>query len=83
MDIINKVSIDWDAVRELAKSAGRAAWFAGLAVVVAYLEAKVSGGGLNEITVIGVGFLLKAIDRYIHKSKNTVENGIAPNFLQR
>lgn len=84
------------ALIELFKSFGRFLWFGILALILTFLTNLVSSGELNDITVVVsgaeinlsflvlavLGFVIKAIDRYIHASESNNSNGIAPKFLQ-
>lgn len=90
--------MDKQALIELVKSFGRFLWFGFLGLVVAGLTSLATSVELTSLMwavpvldvalpvgtyiVLGVGFVAKAIDRYIHESENTNSNGIAPKFLQ-
>lgn len=88
--------MDKKALIELAKSTGRFIWFGFLGIIVTALTALLSAGELQNINVVigglevnlsfvvlaGITAVIKLIDGYIHESKNTDSNGIAPNFLQ-
>lgn len=67
---------------ELAKSLGRFLWFGALALLVEWLRLTFTGDQFNEATVLVVGLIIKAIDRYRHTSDKTESKGIAPKFLQ-
>jgi hypothetical protein len=87
------------ALVETAKTIARGVWFALLGVIVLVLTvvagspeiaaATVTVPVLNitlsvgALIVAGVAGLAKVIDRYIHKSRSTDSNGIAPPFLQK
>jgi drug/metabolite transporter (DMT)-like permease len=85
------------ALIETLKSLGRGLWFGILGLVAVALTALASSGAVNDITVtVGgltvnlavivvavVGFVAKAIDKYIHEDKTIDSNGIAPTFLQK
>ena len=86
------------ALIETAKSIARGVWFALLGVVALILTVIVGSPEIAAATVTvpvlnitlsvgalivaGVGFLLKALDRYRHKS-DSPSNGLAPSFLQK
>lgn len=84
------------AIIEMLKTVGRGLWFGFLGLVVTALTTIASSGAISNITLsIGgleinlailliaiIGFIAKAIDRYIHKNENIRSNGIAPKFLQ-
>lgn len=85
------------ALIETLKSAGRGLWFGILGLIAVALTALASSADLSEInvTIAGltvnlaiviiavVGFIAKAIDKYIHEDKSSQLNGIAPSFLQK
>lgn len=89
--------MDKKALIELAKSTGRFIWFGFLGIVVTALTALLTAGELQNINVVFNGLtinlsfvvlgaitaLIKLLDKYIHESKNTSSNGIAPSFLQK
>ena len=91
------MKINKKALVELAKSFGRFIWFGLLGLIVTFLTALVSAGGITDATIaigsntlnVGVilvfviGFIAKAIDRYVHANENITANGIAPSFLQK
>lgn len=91
------MNMDTKAIVEVLKSAGRALWFAFLAILVTALTALASDGAITNavlfvggmpinvgfVLVAAIGLLIKAIDRYRHVSRTTESNGIAPTFLQR
>lgn len=83
MELINKKGFDKEAIVEVLKSAGRAIWFAVVGAFAAWLTAFMGGGEFNEIIVIVAGFVVKALDRYVHESNNFPDNGLAPTFLQK
>lgn len=86
------------ALKETLKTIARGVWFALLGVVVLVLTVVAGSPEVAKATVtipvfeftVSVGALIvagaaglaKVIDRYIHKSKTTDLNGIAPKFLQ-
>lgn len=90
-------NFDKNALIELGKSVLRMIWFGFLALIITALTAIASDGQITNATVtigdsviqvgfilVGViGFVIKAIDRYIHKSENNDLNGIAPSILQK
>lgn len=87
------------ALVETAKTIARGLWFGLLGVIVLVLTVVASSPEVAQATVTlpvfdislsvgalivaGVAALAKVIDRYIHKSKGTDLNGIAPTFLQK
>lgn len=85
------------ALLELLKSTGRFVWFGLLGVVVAALTALLTAPDVVQATItvgeysvsIGfiivavIGFIIKALDTYIHKNKDLNSNGLAPEFLQK
>lgn len=85
------------ALLELAKAFIRFMWFGVLGLIAAFLTALVAGGNFTGITidvlgqtlnigaliVVGITFVTKAIDKYIHDNENIASNGIAPSFLQK
>lgn len=87
------------ALKETLKTVARGVWFGLLGVVVLVLtvivgspevaQATVNVPVLNfdmsvgTIIIAGAAALAKTIDRYIHKSRNTDLQGLAPSFLQR
>jgi choline-glycine betaine transporter len=89
--------MDKKALIELAKSTGRFLWFGFLGLVVTALTALLSAGELQNINVLVGGLeinlsfvvlavitgIVKAIDKYVHESRYTDSNGIAPSFLQK
>jgi hypothetical protein len=89
------MNIDKKALIELLKSTGRAVYFGVLGVLSTVLVALAADADLlslvwtlGEISLpvgvwiaAGIAGLVKAIDRYIHKSGSDA-NGIAPKFLQ-
>lgn len=91
------MTLDKKALVELAKTFGRFMWFGLLGLVSTFLVSLAADSNLLQSTwtvmnvtipvgvyiVAGIGFLAKAIDRYIHKSRNTDLKGIAPGFLQQ
>ena len=86
-----------EALIELAKSFGRFMYFGILGLLATFLTNLVTSGALDHVTVVvlgqnislsaalvlGIGLLVKAIDRYRHTNPETPSNGIAPTFLQR
>lgn len=82
---------------ELAKSFGRFIYFGVLGLVAVFLAslaadpdllaAKLTVAGMElpvgVYVVAGVGFVAKAIDRYVRESDKNDKNGIAPKFLQK
>lgn len=91
------MKFDSKALVETLKSAGRAVWFAFLAIIITALTGLATDGAVTNATVelggqtVQVGFLLvtviglliKLLDRYIHKSRGTELNGLAPTVLQK
>lgn len=91
--------MDKTALVETAKTVARGVWFGLLGIVVLVLTvvagspeiaaATVTVPVLNitlsvgALIVAGVSSLAKIIDRYVHKSRSTDLNGIAPPFLQK
>lgn len=87
------------ALIETLKTIGRGLWFGFLGVVALILTVIVGSPEVAQATitlpvfnitlsvgaliVAGAAALAKVIDRYIHKSKSTQSNGIAPSFLQK
>ncbi len=88
---------DKKAMKELGKSFLRFMWFGLLGVLVAFLTGLLTSQDIREVTwtvgetavpigvwiILGIGFAIKALDRYIHKSKNTKLEGLAPPILQK
>lgn len=88
---------DKSALIETGKSFLRFIWFGVLGLVVTFLTSLTTSQDLlNTIWTVGdvaipvgvwlvggIGFAIKALDRYIHQSDNTKLNGLAPNILQR
>ena len=82
---------------ELAKSFGRFLFFGLLALVSTFLVNVLSSGALTDVTLVLfsqsinlgfvivaiVGFVIKAIDRYVYLNKDLASNGIALPFLQK
>lgn len=89
--------MDKKALIEIAKSFGRFLWFGILGLVATFLGTLVTNGDLNNINVVIAGSeinlsfivlavvtgIVKLIDKYVHESKSTDSNGIAPSFLQK
>lgn len=87
---------DKKALVELGKSFLRGVWFTVLGFVATFLVSLTTDANLVASTwtvasytlpvgawlVLGIGFAVKAIDRYIYSSKSK-SNGIAPTFLQK
>ncbi len=90
------MSLNRDALVELAKSFGRFVWFGLLGLVATFLANLVASGDLNNVNVVIAGMevnlsfvvlaaitgIIKLIDRYRHVDPKTDSNGIAPKFLQ-
>ena len=88
--------MDKKALFELFKSFARFIWFGVLGLVVVFLTSLTTDEALLAATwtildvavpigvwiVAGVGFGIKALDRYIHKSKSKIK-GLAPSILQK
>ena len=86
-----------EAMKQLGLSTGRFLWFGVLGLLVAILTGLLTSTDIREITwtvgetalpvgvwiILGVGFAIKAIDRYIHKNDKTKLQGLAPSFLQK
>ena len=89
--------MDKKALIETAKSFARFLWFGILGLVATFLTNLVASGQLDNIVVNFNGLALNAsvlvlavvtgivklIDKYVHESKSTDSNGIAPSFLQK
>lgn len=89
--------MDKKALIEIAKSFGRFLWFGILGLVATFLGTLITNGDLNNINVVIAGSeinlsfivlavvtgIVKLIDKYVHESKSTDSNGIAPSFLQK
>ncbi len=87
---------DKKALIELGKSFLRGLWFAVLGFTATFLVSLTTNGDLlSTVWTVGdvslqagvwivavIGFAAKAIDRYVHKNKNTELNGITPSLLQ-
>lgn len=87
------------ALIETVKTIARGLWFGLLGVIVLVLTVVASSPEVAQATVTlpifnitlsvgalivaGVAALAKIVDRYIHKSKGTDLNGLAPPPLQR
>lgn len=84
-------------LKELAKSFGRFIYFGVLGLIGLFLTDLATNPELLSSTVtlpvmgtlnlgalvaLGIGFVVKAIDRYRHASEKNDSNGIAPRFLQ-
>lgn len=90
------INYNKEAIIELLKSIGRFVWFGFLGLVVSMLTMIATSGAVNDIIisingfnvdlssaiVLVTGFLIKALDKYIHENKNINSNGLAPEFLQ-
>lgn len=91
--------MDTKALKETFKTIARGLWFGLLGIVALVLTVIATSPEVAQATVTvpifnielsvggiivaGVSALAKVIDRYIHKSKRTGSNGIAPAFLQK
>jgi hypothetical protein len=85
------MTLNKQAFMELGKSFLRAIWFGLLGVVGVFLTSLTTNVDLltatwsvGELTVpvgvwivAGVGFVIKALDRYIHQNEDMVLNGLA------
>lgn len=85
------------ALIETIKSIARGLYFAILGLIAAALTAFATSGAVKDVSielagisinlsfivVAVVGFLVKAIDTYVHKNDYIESNGIAPSFLQK
>lgn len=87
-----------EALIEVGKSFLRAVWFGIFGVIAAALTNLAADADLLKTVwtlpvvevalpvgayiVAGIGFVVKAIDGYIHNNKNIDSKGIAPPFLQ-
>ena len=74
---------DKEALIELLKSFGRFVWFGACGLTIAWLSRTFLDGATDvTMTTIVVGFIIKAIDQYIHENAGIKSNGIALPFLQ-
>lgn len=82
---------------ELVKSFGRFIYFGIIGLVSTFLLSLMTDENLLNVVwtlgevsipagvwiVSGIGFIVKALDRYKHSSDNSESHGIAPKFLQK
>lgn len=70
--------MDSKALLETVKEAGRIAFFAALAALVAYGADKLSLLDPTSFQVVIGTAVLRVLDKFVHENKNIKANGIAP-----
>jgi putative flippase GtrA len=71
------------ALLETGKELLRYLWFGLLALIVAFVEAKLTDGTVSGNLALVVALAIRALDKYVHANKQIDSKGLAPEVLQR
>lgn len=70
--------INKQAALEMLKTAGRLAFFAALAAIIAYFGHVLAGLDQTNLFVMAGTLLLSMVDKYVHENDNIKLSGVAP-----